>query len=206
MTFATGGVGEYIDAPHRHIVLEHDSNFERYFQFEEDILGSCPNILRYDAKSSKGQVDVLNFLYNEATMRDTAMQLNETVKTLALQRCNSEYRHVGDILIEIDVSMNKVSTLQLNDKFDLTPYLPFALSDNAVVVQFPTSEAVAQAVAFLESNREIRSILSENGRQTVYSNFLMHKTVDAYRALLWQAADEGRMMRLVDARGGIEFD
>lgn len=204
MTFATGGVGEYIDAPHRHIVLDHDSIFERNFQFEEDIMTTCPNILRYDAKSSKGQVDVLNFLYNEETMRDTTMRLNETVKTLALQRCNSDHRHDRNVLIEIDVSTNKVLTLQLNDKLDLAQYLPFALSDNAVVIQSPTSEAVAQAVAFLESNRKIRSILSENGRQTVQSNFLMHKTVDAYRALLWQAADEGRMMRLVDARGEIE--
>jgi len=219
ITFASGGVGEYVDAPHKHIVLNHNSLAENL------LLEMCPNQTRtsdgqHELPDIESQTEVLNFLISDPAMHDTWVRVNETLTGLISLRCKSIEGLAGKVAIEIDVSNKKVTTVRSNDQFDLTPHLPFALSGNAVVVQSPRVEAIAQAVvtfhlfitdfvililycydfprqAFLESSTNVRKRLSGSGLQTVQSFFLMQKTVGAYRALLWRAAVESREQKLL---------
>lgn len=63
--------------------------------------------------------------------------------------------------------------------------IPIALSDNAVVVQTTTPEALAVGIMFLRDHDDIRSSIGYNGMKTAEKYFQISRTMQAYQNLFY---------------------
>ena len=124
-------------------------------------------------------------IVNTGAWREIFNGANLDALSVALPLVTYAAGGVGEYIADPSLT-DQTPVLQYISKFRSYDGMPIALSENALIVQNTTPEALALGVMFLKDHNDIRSSIGYNGMKTVEKYFQISRTMLAYQNLFYR--------------------